>query len=95
MYNVLQEVPEMEKLVQIGVRDYSAGEQKFIKDNKDKIRTYYDKEIRSRQFEGETFKQIVEEIVNELPDKVYMSFDIDGLDPKLMSKYRNTSSGRI
>ena len=83
MYNVLQEVPEMEKLVQIGVRDYSSGESKLIQENKNKIRTYFDNEIRNRQFEGETFKQIVEEIVNELPDKVYVSFDIDGLDPKL------------
>jgi agmatinase len=83
MYNILQEVPEMAKLVQIGVRDYSSGESKIIQDNKDKIRTYFDNEIRNRQFEGETFKQIVEEIVNELPDKVYISFDIDGLDPKL------------
>jgi agmatinase len=83
MYNVLQEVPEMAKLVQIGVRDYSSGESKIIQENKEKIRTYFDNEIRNRQFEGETFKQIVEEIVNELPDKVYISFDIDGLDPKL------------
>ncbi|HEU0063699.1 MAG TPA: agmatinase family protein [Flavisolibacter sp.] len=83
MYNVLQEVPEMAKLVQIGVRDYSSGESKIIQENKHKIRTYFDNEIRNRQFEGETFKQIVEEIVYELPDKVYISFDIDGLDPKL------------
>lgn len=83
MYNVLKEIPEMEKLVQIGVRDYSVGESKIINENKDRIRTYFDKEIRNRQFEGETFRQIVEEIVNELPDKIYISFDIDGLDPKL------------
>ena len=83
MYNVLNEVPEMEKLVQIGIRDYSAGESKLINENKQRIRTYFDKEIRNRQFEGETFRQIVEEIVNELPDKIYISFDIDGLDPKL------------
>src|SRR5947209_18674171 len=30
MYNVLQEIPDMEKLVQIGVRDYSVGESKII-----------------------------------------------------------------
>jgi agmatinase len=83
MYNVLQEIPDMEKLVQIGVRDYSVGESKIINDNRERIRTYFDKEIRNRQFEGETFKQIVEEIVNELPNKIYISFDIDGLDPKL------------
>ncbi len=32
---------------------------------------------------GATWKNIVDEIISELPDKVYISFDIDGLDPKL------------
>ncbi|MFL5789732.1 MAG: agmatinase family protein [Flavisolibacter sp.] len=83
MYNILKEVPEMQRLVQIGVRDYSLGEAEIIRSNQDRIRTYFDKEIRDRQFEGETFKQIADEIIRELPDKVYISFDIDGLDPKL------------
>jgi agmatinase len=83
MYNALKEIPQISKLIQLGVRDYSAGEQEFINDNKDRIRTYFDREIRERQYEGETFKQITDEIINKLPDKVYLSFDIDGLDPKL------------
>jgi agmatinase len=83
MYNALKEIPELEKLVQLGTRDLSAGEHQFIQNNGDKIRTYYDKEIRDRQFEGETFRQVTDEIVAALPQKVYISFDIDGLDPKL------------
>jgi agmatinase len=83
MYNALKEVPQIQKLVQVGIRDYSEGEWEFIEKNKEKIRTYFDKEIRFRQYEGETFKQISDEIINALPDKVYISFDIDGLDPKL------------
>ncbi|HVK97322.1 MAG TPA: agmatinase family protein, partial [Flavisolibacter sp.] len=83
MYNALKEIPELKKLIQIGIRDYSYGEHQFIQNNTDKIKTYFDKEIRVRQYEGETFRQIVEEIVDQLPDKIYISFDIDGLDPKL------------
>lgn len=83
MYNTLQEVPNLKKLVQVGIRDYSHGEAEFIEEHKDRIITYFDKDIRYRQYEGETFRQIVEEIINQLPDKVYISFDIDGLDPKL------------
>jgi agmatinase len=45
--------------------------------------TYYDKAIKHRQYEGETWKTIVEEIVSHLPHNVYISFDIDGLDRKL------------
>ena len=41
------------------------------------------KTIKNRQFEGDTWKNIAEEIVSKLPQKVYISFDIDGLDRKL------------
>lgn len=83
MYNVLNEIPQMKKLVQLGIRDYSLGEQQLINESKDRIRTYFDQEIRVRQYEGETFRQIVDEVIDQLPEKVYISFDIDGLDPKL------------
>ena len=83
MYNVLKEVSEVKKLVQLGIRDYSAGEAQYIKESGSRVRTYFDQEIRSRQYEGETYKQIVDEVVNGLPEQVYISFDIDGLDPKL------------
>ncbi len=83
MYNALKEIPELQKLVQIGIRDYSEGEWEFIQKNNDRIKTYFDRDIKIRQYEGETFKQITDEIIEQLPDKVYISFDIDGLDPKL------------
>ena len=83
MYNVLKEVPQMQKLVQLGIRDYSEGEHQFIQQNGDRVKTYFDRDIRVRQYEGETFKQIVAEIIDGLPQNVYISFDIDGLDPKL------------
>jgi agmatinase len=83
MYNALKEVPQLQKLVQVGIRDYSEGEHEFIKQNSDKVKTYFDSDIRERQYEGENFSQVVNEIVSQLPQKVYISFDIDGLDPKL------------
>jgi agmatinase len=83
MYNALNEIPQLKKLVQVGIRDYSQGEHEYISQNSERIRTYFDGEIRQRQYEGETFKQIIEEVIDQLPDKIYISFDIDGLDPKL------------
>ena len=83
MYNALKEVPQLQKLVQVGIRDYSEGEHQFIQENGNRIKTYFDRDIRVRQYEGETFKQIVAEMIDQLPQKVYISFDIDGLDPKL------------
>ncbi|HVG17010.1 MAG TPA: agmatinase family protein [Chitinophagaceae bacterium] len=83
MYNALKEIPQIQKLVQVGIRDYSSGEHQYVQNNLNRVEVYFDKDIRTRQFEGETFKEIVEEIVRRLPQKVYISFDVDGLDPKL------------
>lgn len=82
MYNALQEIPTLEKLIQLGVRDYSEEEWNLICNSNYRVITYFDKEIKERQFEGETWKQLVEEIVQQLPRQVYLSFDIDGLDRK-------------
>jgi agmatinase len=83
MYNMLKEIPQVTKLVQAGIRDYSEGEWEYLQANRDRITTFFITDIAERQFEGETWKQIVEDIVSQLPEKVYLSFDIDGLDPKL------------
>jgi agmatinase len=48
MYNALKEIPQIQKLVQVGIRDYSQGEHDFIEGQKPRIRTYYDREIRER-----------------------------------------------
>jgi len=82
MYNVLQEIPNMTKLVQVGVRDFCDEEYDMINSN-DRIKTYFDHDIKERQYEGETWKFICDEIISHLPQQVYISFDIDGLDPKL------------
>lgn len=83
MYNALQELPHIERLVQVGVRDYSNGEWEYIRNSNHRVITFFDKEIKIRQFEGDSWKNIAEEIVSKLPEKVYISFDIDGLDRKL------------
>jgi agmatinase len=83
MYNALEEIPELKQLVQAGIRDFGSDEWNYAQKNSDRIITYYDKVIRHRQYEGESWKQIAEEIISKLPEKVFISFDIDGLDRKL------------
>jgi len=83
MYNALQEIPGLKKLVQIGVRDYCLEEWDYIRSSNDRVVTWFDKDIKQRSFEGQSWQQIAGEIVSQLPDKVYISWDIDGLDPKL------------
>jgi len=82
MYNALEEIPQISKLVQIGVRDYCQEEWNYINNSNFRIYTYFDKAIKERLYEGDTWKAITDEIISYLPQKVYLSFDIDGLDPK-------------
>lgn len=82
MYNALQEVPNLSKLVQVGVRDFCDEEWELISNSQGRVVTYFDQAIKERQYEGETWKSISDEIIGQLPQKVYLSFDIDGLDRK-------------
>lgn len=81
MYNALTEIPEITKLVQVGIRDYSQQEWDYIQNNK-RIVTFFDKDIKERIYEGANWKEITAGIIEELPEKVFLTFDIDGLDPK-------------
>lgn len=83
MYNTLQQVPQVKKLVQVGIRDYCDEELEIIETSNGRIHTFFDKDIKARQYEGDTWKAICKDIIDALPPKVYISFDIDGLDPKL------------
>jgi len=83
MYNALQEIPQLKRLVQVGVRDYAEVEWDYIQNSDCKVITYFDKDIKERTYEGQSWKHIADEIVSHLPEKVYISFDIDGLDPRL------------
>ncbi|MDN4164320.1 agmatinase family protein [Cytophagales bacterium LB-30] len=82
MYNALK-IKEVAKLVQVGIRDYCQEEAELSANSKGRVTTFYDKAIKESQYEGKTWRQWCDEIIAELPDKVYISFDIDGLDPKL------------
>ena len=83
MYNALTEIPQLQKLVQVGVRDFGEDEYNYIKNNSSRVVTYFDKHIKERQYEGDNWRNIANDIISQLPEFVYLSFDIDGLDPKL------------
>ncbi|MBI5470350.1 agmatinase family protein [Candidatus Kaiserbacteria bacterium] len=82
MSNALK-IPQVTKLVQVGIRDYSPGDVDTALASNGRIQVFYDAEIKRRLFIGEEFDRTVKKIVSTLPNKVYISFDIDGLDPAL------------
>ena len=83
MWNVLEHVPEVARLVQVGIRDLCEAEVELIESSKGRVITHYDAELTTRHFAGEGWGVQCERIVDKLPDEVYVSFDIDGLDPTL------------
>jgi agmatinase len=81
MRNALK-ISEVAALVQAGVRDYCDEEAEFIA-AEPRVKTFFDRDLKRERFEGITWAAQTKTIVNALPPKVYISFDIDGLDPKL------------
>lgn len=82
MHNALK-MPQVKRLVQVGIRDFSVHEKAVIDSSNERIKPFFDDDIRERQFTGARWVEIVRDIIGCLPDKVYISFDIDGLDPSL------------
>ena len=82
MFNAIK-IPQVSKLIQVGIRDYCEFEFDLIKNSNGRINTFFDRDIKNKQYEGATWASICHEIIAQLPEDIYLSFDIDGLDPKL------------
>lgn len=83
MDNVLRELSGVARLVQVGIRDFCEDELLRIEAAAGRVVTHFDQEWRRRQFTGTGFDALCREAVAALPDRVWVSFDIDGLDPAL------------
>lgn len=80
LHNVLERVPNA-RLVQVGIRDFSAAELRRIQRDA-RITTYFDAQLRPARLSGR-IGEVLRAAVETLPEHVYVSFDIDGLDPAL------------
>ncbi len=78
MFNVLRDVPQVARLVQVGVRDYSAAEAALAVAS-ERVALFDDRELSLGRFEGRTWAEQCRRIVERLPREVYVSFDIDAL----------------
>jgi agmatinase len=82
MDNVLDQVDGVARLVQVGIRDLSAQEHERSRHDP-RVITFLDAALRDRTLAGTPWAVLCREIVELLPPQVYISFDIDGLDPAL------------
>lgn len=83
MFNVVRRVPGVARLVQVGLRDVGEAEMSLVRESAGRIVPHFDAELRAAQFRGETWAAACARIVDALPRDVYLSYDIDGLDPDL------------
>jgi agmatinase len=80
-HNVMETVPAVSRLVQVGIRDFCEEEREYMKALGGRGAVFYQRELFKRKARGESWDAICKDIVSKLPAKVYVSFDIDGLDP--------------
>lgn len=78
--SVMARVAEFTKdIVQVGIRAQCKEEYYFIKKNK--IKTFYCREIRNKRYGAQWQKKVV----SELKKNVYITFDVDGFDPSVVA----------
>jgi agmatinase len=82
MFNALQ-LPQISKLVQVGIRDVCQAEVDLVQASQQRVIAHYDPVLKQKQYSGVSWIELCQRIVADLPEQVYISFDIDGLDPKL------------
>lgn len=84
MHNALK-LPAVKKLVQVGVRDFCGSEMNTVINSNGRINSFSAREIQTARHGGVAWYNTVHKITSRLdPDlPVYISFDIDGLEPWL------------
>ncbi len=83
MDNVTRKIPGVAKLVQVGIRDFCEQEYEAIRNSSARIRTMFDREWAAARFDGVNVRNLVREHLAYLPENVFVSFDVDGLDPAM------------
>ena len=78
MFNVLQQKNSPQTIVQAGIRDLSEDEYQIISSDS-RVHCFFDHEIKKQLFEGKTWGFITRQIIEKLPDKIYISLDVDAL----------------
>ncbi|MFH0893608.1 MAG: agmatinase family protein [Bacteroidota bacterium] len=80
LFNMLS-ISSVKKLIQVGIRDYCNEEQQRIYSSNDKIIAFDARNIHRLIFENTSWASICNEILDALPENIYISFDIDVLNP--------------
>ncbi len=83
MDNVTRRIPGVARLVQVGIRDFCEQEFDALRMPTGPVRALFDRDWAAARFERKSLGELVREHLSHLPEHVFISFDIDGLDPAL------------
>jgi len=81
--NVAERIDGVARIVQVGVRDFSEEERDFIAASNGRIQTLFDLEWAAAKHAGQNLTAFVRRALVPLPTEVYVTFDVDGLEPAL------------
>jgi agmatinase len=82
-HNVVTRLPGVAKLVQVGIRDLCEEEHDRIAASSGRVSVLYDRDWARARYAHEDLRAIARARIAELPREIWISFDVDGLDPTL------------
>ena len=82
-YNVMHRIPQISRMVSIGIRDYCEEELQVIDNQDGRIQIFYDSYVKKQLYKGMSLYSVYQNVIDMLPENVYISFDIDVLTPHL------------
>ena len=80
-YNAMNECDKISNLVQFGIRDYSSEESQRLFNYGYKGACLYDTDMQQQLAWGVSLENVFSPYIEKLPRNVYLSIDIDGLEP--------------
>ncbi|MEO0649195.1 MAG: arginase family protein [Planctomycetota bacterium] len=83
LHNVLEHCPSVERLVQVGIRDLGHLEAERIAHDSPRIQTVFDDRWAAERARGGDLRRVVSGALEGLPEMVWVTFDVDGLEPTL------------
>lgn len=83
LHNAMERLGGIARLVQIGIRDLSEEEHAYVRGSKGRVHVLFDREWAEAKLGGQDLRALVRKTIAELPRDVWVTFDVDGLDPTL------------
>ncbi|UCF66626.1 MAG: arginase family protein [Acidobacteriota bacterium] len=77
------EIEAVTRLVQVALRDVCPEETQYAAQNGARVKWFTDQQLAHALLEGRCFAELVGDILEALPDRIWLSVDVDGLEPFL------------